>query len=108
MLWTEFMSADGYYHNPPGVVKHLLKTDYDHETIAQIFGGNTDTLLHCAQDIDKKYDFAGIELNMGCPSPKIMKCAAGSGMLRDKKKTLDIVKMISSSISTPFSLKVRI
>lgn len=107
MLWTEFMSADGYYHNPPWVIKHILKTDYDHETIAQIFWWNTDTLVACAQDIDKKYDFAGIELNMGCPSPKIMKCAAGSGMLRDKKKTMDITKTISESITTPFSLKVR-
>jgi tRNA-dihydrouridine synthase len=78
MLWTEFMSADGYCHNPPGVIKHLLKTDYEPELIAQIFGGEGDTLLSCAVDIEAKYNFAGIELNMGCPSPKIMRCAAGS------------------------------
>jgi len=64
-------------------------------------------LIHCATDIEAKYDYAGIELNMGCPSPKIMKCAAGSGMLRDKKKTLGILKEISSTISLPFSLKTR-
>ncbi len=108
MLWTEFMSADGYVHNPPGVIKHIQRSDYDHETIAQIFWWNTDTLISCILDIEKKYDFAGIELNMGCPSPKIMKCAAGSGMLKDKQKTLDILKEIAGKISTPFSLKTRI
>jgi tRNA-dihydrouridine synthase len=107
MLWTEFMSADGYYHNPPGVIKHLMTSDYDAETIIQIFGGNADTLIHCAQDIESRYSVAGIELNMGCPSPKIMKCAAGSGMLKDKKKTLGILRDISMSISVPFSLKTR-
>ena len=37
MMWTEFMSADGYMHNPQGVVKHILKTEYEPETIVQIF-----------------------------------------------------------------------
>lgn len=64
MLRTEFMSADGYVHNPPGVVRHLFKTDFEPELIAQIFGGNSDTLLQCALDIEAKYNFAGIELNM--------------------------------------------
>jgi len=108
MLWTEFMSADGYYHNPPWVIKHLLKSDYDHETIAQIFWWNEDTLVACAKDIDSRYDFEGIELNMWCPSPKIMKCAAGSGMMKDKKKSLAIISSIWSQITTPFSLKTRI
>lgn len=107
MLRTEFMSADGYCHNPPGVIKHLLRSDYDHETIMQIFGGNAESLVQCALDIEQKYDFAGIELNMWCPSPKIMKCAAWSGMLKDKKKTLSILKEIRERIRTPFSLKTR-
>ena len=64
MMRTEFMSADGYHHNPPGVVKHILQADTEPETIAQIFGGNPETLLECAIDIQEKYNFGGIELNM--------------------------------------------
>jgi hypothetical protein len=37
MLWTEFMSAEGYTHNPKGVIKHLWMTDYEPQLIAQIF-----------------------------------------------------------------------
>jgi tRNA-dihydrouridine synthase len=89
-------------------VKHLLTTDYATPVIAQIFGGDKKNLVACAVDIDRKYHFQGIELNMGCPSPKIYTCAAGSGMLRDKNNTLDIIKEIAESITTPFSVKTRI
>lgn len=108
MLWTEFMSADGYVHNPLWVVKHLQHIDTASPVIAQIFGGDKESLVACARDIDKIYHFTGIEVNMGCPSPKIYTCAAGSGMLRDKEQTLDIIKTIAESISTPFSIKTRI
>ena len=108
MLWTEFMSANGFYHNPPGVMHHLLRSDYDHETIVQIFGGDEDMLLHAARVLDQHYTFAGIELNMGCPSPKIMSCAAGSGMLRDKARTLGIIQRLAEHIQRPFSIKTRV
>lgn len=106
---TEFMTSDGYLHNPRKVCRHLMTTQWSEYTIAQIYGGNHDHLLKTALDIDTKYtdSFSGIELNIGCPSPKIMSCEAGSGMLRCRPKTLQIIKTISNSISKPFSIKTR-
>lgn len=75
---TEFMSADGYVHEPTRLIHHLMHTPYEMPLIAQIYGGNVETLLQTAQDIDKKYDFTGIELNIGCPSPKVMACGGGA------------------------------
>ena len=108
MLRTEFMSADGYIINPPGVIKHLRKSDFEPELIAQIFWDSTEMLLQCALDIERKYEFAGIEINMGCPSPSVMKCDAGSAMLKDKPKTLGTLKQISERLTLPLSLKTRI
>ncbi len=108
MIRTEFMSADWYKHNPFWVNLHIMKTEKEHDCIAQIFWWNEETLLHCALDIEEKYNYAWIELNMWCPSPKIMKCAAWSGMLKDKQKTLSILKNLSTQLSTPLSLKTRI
>ena len=73
---TEFMSADGYTHNPSKLIKHLMKTEYDKPVFAQIYGGNAQALLDTALDIQEKYAdyFAGLELNIGCPSPKVMAC----------------------------------
>jgi len=78
-LWTrtEFMSADGYMINPSRLIKHLIITDDEPDCIAQIYGGNIETLRETVLDICEKYpQFAGIELNIGCPSPKVMSCGA--------------------------------
>ena len=58
-LWkrTEFMSADGYMINPSRLVKHLITCEDESNLIAQIYGGNIDTLLKTAQDIEQKYPF---------------------------------------------------
>lgn len=109
-LWkrTEFMSADGYMINPSRLVKHLISSAQEKNLIAQIYGGNIDTLLKTAQDIERKYPyFQGVELNIGCPSPKILSCGAGAGMMRNKPKTLEYIKILSEGTSLPFSIKVR-
>ncbi|MBP7007378.1 tRNA-dihydrouridine synthase [Patescibacteria group bacterium] len=58
-------------------------------------------------DIDSKYadSFSGIELNIGCPSPKIMSCEAGSGMLRCRPKTLQIIQKSVNLSTNPLVLK---
>ena len=56
------MSADGYMINPSRLVKHLIKDKTEQQLIAQIYGGNIDTLIKTTQDIEKKYpDFFEFE-----------------------------------------------
>jgi tRNA-dihydrouridine synthase len=107
-LWTEFMNTDGYMTQPAKLIKHLIHHEQEVPLFAQIYGWNPDTLIKTAQDIEQKYPtFAGIELNIGCPSPKVIACGWWSGMMKDKKQCLQIIKDISQSISMPFSIKVR-
>lgn len=107
--FTEFMSCEWYVRQPRKLSRHLLTTQESKQTIAQIYGWDHGHLLETAIDIDNKYknDFYGIELNIGCPSPKIMSCEAWSWMLRCRPKTLQIIKQISEQISKPFSIKTR-
>lgn len=106
--FTEFMSCEGYVRHPRKLTRHLLTTQGEEKTIAQIYGWNHDTLMETALDVDNKYsEFAWIELNIWCPSPKIMACEAGSGMLKCRPKTLDLIKRMSAAISKPFSIKTR-
>ncbi|MCF7835478.1 tRNA-dihydrouridine synthase family protein [Candidatus Gracilibacteria bacterium] len=109
LLWTEFMTADGYDRNPGGVIKHLLTTKDQKELIAQIFGGKPETLVKTAVNIQNKYGkyFKGIELNIGCPANNVMRSGGGSALLNDKKNTLKIIKDIKSNLDMPFSIKTR-
>ncbi|MBS8121838.1 tRNA dihydrouridine synthase [Candidatus Vampirococcus lugosii] len=108
LLCTEFMSADGYFHNPKGVFHHIIKSNLEKNITVQIFGGNKKNLIFTAKELNDKYNFNAIELNIGCPSPKIMACGGGVEMLKNKKETLQTIKEISESISTPFSIKTRL
>ena len=110
-VWTEFMNVDGFLINPRKVIKHLL-TDTTQKPIAQIYGGNPDTLLEAAKIIQTNYSevFSGIELNTGCPSNTVMKVGGGSDMMNNRAKTLEIIKQLSETTKIgglPFSMKAR-
>ena len=109
MLWTEFMTADGYHARPRGVMQHLLTVPHGTPTIAQIFGGNLETLLFTAGEIQKKYAniFTGIELNTWCPANNIMRSGWGSELLKDKKNLLHILQALSQQAELPLSIKTR-
>lgn len=109
-LWTEFMNSDWYTITPEKLIKHMMCTEYETWLIAQIYWGNEEALVKAAKDLCKKYwdRFKAIELNIGCPSPKVMACGWGSGMMKDKTNTLNIIKKIKSNISLPFTIKTRI
>ncbi|AHB41451.1 dihydrouridine synthase TIM-barrel protein nifR3 [candidate division SR1 bacterium RAAC1_SR1_1] len=108
-LWTEFMTADGFVRNREGVIHHLETTPNQKNLIAQIFGGNEETLLQTAKTLDKEYKnrFVGIELNMGCPANNVMKSGGGAELIKDKKRSLEIIKNIRKAIDMPFSIKTR-
>jgi len=107
LLYTEFVSSDWFVHNFEGVKHHLDYVNDEKPLICQIFGSNLQKLLYTAREIEKNYDFDGIDLNVGCPAPKIMKIGAGSALMINKENTLEIVKTLSESLKIPFSIKTR-
>jgi len=109
-LRTEFMNADWFIINPRWLNKHLLTIKNSLPTWAQIYWWNIETLVETAIKIQKTYSnlFAGIELNIWCPSPKVMACWWWSWLMKDKKHTLNIIQKISKNIDMPFSIKTRI
>ncbi len=95
-------------HEPGRLIHHLIKTDFEDQTIAQIYGADHTSLVESAKFIDQHMtDFAGIELNIGCPSPKVMSCGGGAGMMRDRPRTTAIIKDIVANTNLPFSIKTR-
>lgn len=108
-LRTEFMNADWYVINPNWVMKHILTTKNQTPLIAQIFWWNEDKLLECFKQLEEKYSdyFYWLELNLGCPAKTVMQNWWWSAMLKDKARTLEIIKKIRKTIKMPFSIKTR-
>ena len=108
-LWTEFMNVDWFLINPHQVIKHALTTPWQ-KPILQIYWGKEESLIKALEEIQNKYSelFSWIELNTWCPSNTVMKVGWWSDMLKDKEKTLNIIKKLSEiSWKLPFSLKTR-
>ena len=108
-LRTEFMNVDGFLINPNQVIRHALTTEWQ-KPILQIYWWKEETLIQATEKIQNEYSalFSGIELNTGCPSNTVMKVWWWSDMLKDRTRTLKIIKELSEiQGNLPFSLKTR-
>lgn len=76
--------------------------------IIQLFGHEPDCLAHAAEYIQKKYNPVGIDLNMGCPAPKIFNNGDGSALLKNPDLARAIVEKVISACECPVSVKMRI
>ncbi|MRX72985.1 tRNA dihydrouridine synthase DusB [Bacillus lacus] len=74
----------------------------------QIFGGEKETLVEAAKFVDKHTTADIIDINMGCPVPKITKCDAGAKWLLDPNKIYDMVSAVASEVDKPVTVKMRI
>ncbi len=105
LTFTELVSAKGLVYGGNGS-EELLKADGDYsKTSAQIFGGDEDFMrracLHPAME-----NFAIVDINMGCPVPKVFKNGEGSALLTDIKKAERIIKACVKSGKT-ITVKIR-
>lgn len=87
----------------------LLKMDNSERPIAQqIFGSDVESFVIAAKKIEEVMHPDIIDINMGCPVPKIaLRSQAGSALLKDPKKIYDIVSNVVASVSVPVTVKIR-
>lgn len=74
----------------------------------QLFGSNTNTLVNAAKILVDKYNINIIDINMGCPVPKVaLKNEAGSGLLKNPEKIKEIVSTLVKEVAVPITVKIR-
>lgn len=74
----------------------------------QLFGSNPDTISNAAKIIYDKFKPSFIDINMGCPVPKVaVRAGSGSALLKDPDKVYEIVNKTVSSVSCPVTVKIR-
>ena len=87
----------------------LLKmSEMERPISQQLFGGDPDTMGKAAKIIENVMHPDIIDINMGCPVPKVaIKNNAGSNLLKDPKRAYEVVKAVVSSVSVPVTVKIR-
>jgi tRNA-dihydrouridine synthase B len=108
LLMTEFTSADGLFRTRESKRKRYLHFyDDEHPIAAQLFGSDPYTLSEAAKIVeDAGFDL--VDLNLGCPAKRVVKCNGGSGLLKDLPVIQRIFEAVRAAVKIPFTVKFRL
>jgi len=107
LIMTEFTSADGVLRAKDQKAKRYLHFYEDeHPISAQLFGSDPLVMAEAARIVES-LGFDLVDLNLGCPAKKVVKCNGGSGLLRDLPHIGGIFEAVRKAVTIPFTVKFR-
>ena len=105
LVCTEMVSSKAIYHDD-SKTKLLMNTDGEKRHISmQIFGSDEETMGYAAKYVSEIADI--VDINMGCPAPKVVKNGDGSKLLLDIEKAEKVIKAVVKNSTKPVTLKIR-
>ena len=105
LVCTEMVSSKALFYGDEKT-KQLLKTDGEKRPISmQIFGSDPESMGFAAKYVSEIADI--VDINMGCPAPKVVKNGDGSRLLLDLEKVEEIIKAVVANSKVPVTLKFR-
>jgi len=107
LVCAEMISDKGIVFKNEKTMNMLYIDERENPLSLQIFGGERETLVEAAKFVDKNTNADIIDINMGCPVPKITKCDAGAKWLLDPNKIYDMVSAVVEAVDKPVTVKMR-
>lgn len=106
LIYTEMVSAKGIMYNNKNTEILLEVKEEERPVALQLFGADPDILSEMAKRIEHR-NFDILDINMGCPVPKVVNNGEGSALLKDPKLVGEIVYKVSRAIKKPLTVKIR-
>ena len=107
LVCAEMVSDKGIVYQNEKTMNMLYVDEREKPLSLQIFGGEKETLVQAAKFVDQNTNADIIDINMGCPVPKITKCDAGAKWLLDPKKIYEMVSSVVDVVEKPVTVKMR-
>ena len=108
LIYSEMISTMGIKYGSQKTIDLINFNETERPISIQIFGNDVDSFVEAAKYIEDNYHPDIIDINMGCPVPKIaLKSQAGSALLKNPDKIYEIVKKVVENTNTPISVKIR-
>ena len=108
LVYTEMVSAKALYYGSDNTKALLRIADEEKPVAAQIFGNDPKIMAEVVQKyFNPMEDICILDINMGCPAPKITKNNEGSALMRDSKLAAEIVSSIKKVSNKPVTVKFR-
>ncbi len=106
LLCMEMVSAKAIYYGNKNTESLMEIRPEECPVSLQLFGSDADIMAQMAQKIEER-PFAILDINMGCPVPKVVNNHEGSALMKNPKLVGEIVKKVASAISKPVTIKIR-
>lgn len=106
LIYTEMVSAKGILYNNKNTDILLEIKEEERPVSLQLFGADPTILSEMAKKIEQR-NFDILDINMGCPVPKVVNNGEGSALMKNPKLIGEIVKQVSKAISKPLTVKIR-
>ncbi|AIY84687.1 MAG: tRNA dihydrouridine synthase DusB [Clostridium baratii] len=108
LVYTEMVSAKAMYYGNENTKKLIRISEEEMPVAVQIFGNEPDIMAKVVEEhFNKRDDICIIDINMGCPAPKIVKNGEGSALMKDPKLAAEIVRRIKEVSTKPVTAKFR-
>ena len=107
LLTTELVSAAALARTIKKTYRYMEHKEDEHPISIQIFGNNEDDFKKAIELTDLK-GFSFIDINMGCPTKKVVKNNGGAGLLTDIDKMISILNAVKTVSPLPVSVKIRL
>lgn len=107
MVSAEMVNGKGIVNKNKRTLKMLYIDEQEMPMSLQIFGGDRDSLVKAAQYVDRNTNASIIDINMGCPAPKVTKVGAGAYWLLDPDKIYRMVSEVVKNVDKPVTVKMR-
>lgn len=109
LIYAEMVSDKALTYQNEKTMRLLKMSDEERPIAQQIFGSDVDTFVKAAKIVMEVMHPDIIDINMGCPVPKVaLSAQAGSALLKDPNKVYKIVKAVSNAVDVPVTVKIRI
>lgn len=108
LVCAEMVSDKAILHGNKRTLEMLFVDEREKPLSLQIFGGDRESLVEAAKVVDQQTNADIIDINMGCPVPKVTKCDAGARWLLDPNKIYEMVSAVVDAVQKPVTVKMRI
>ena len=108
LVVAEMVSDKAIFYGSQKTIDMLYMKEEERPISQQIFGSDKESFVYAARFIEKTMHPDIIDINMGCPVPKVAtRAQAGSALLKDPDKVYEIVKAVVESVNVPVTVKIR-
>ena len=108
LIYAEMVSDKAIFYNNQKTIDMLYMTDYERPISQQIFGSDKESFVSAAKYIYENMHPDIIDINMGCPVPKVaLRAQARSALLKNPSKIKEIVESVVNAVPIPVTVKIR-